>query len=408
MRILHVGKYYPPFAGGMENFHYDLSREQSRQGLRVASVVHDHERGRPTTCFEHDGIRVWRAALRGRLLFTPICPSWRRVLRGAIEEFRPDVIHFHLPNPSALLASTVRSARRVPWVAQWQNDIGASRLDWRLAVAYKLYAPIEAAFLKRTDRIVTSSPPYLESSKALAIWRNKCEVISLGIARDRLPIPSAAAEEWARGLWRPSGLRVLTIGRLTYYKGHRVLLQALTRVPDVQLCLVGTGELERETRDMIGRLGLDERVRMLGYVDDDRVRGLLTTCDCFCLPSVERTESFGLVLPEAMRYGKPAVASDIPGSGVGWVVEHERTGILVPPGDPVALSAALDRLAGDAALRAALGARCVDAFEHRFDIAKTAAIIAELYLRVCQEWKREPKREFVDITANHGRCATGR
>jgi rhamnosyl/mannosyltransferase len=408
LRILHVGKYYPPFAGGTEIFHYDLAREQSRQGMQVASVVHDHERGRPTTCFEHDGIRVWRVELRGRLLFTPICPSWRRVLRRAVEEFQPDLIHFHLPNPSALLASTMRSARRVPWVAQWQTDIVSSSIDRRLVVPYKLYAPFEASFLKRCARIITSSRAYLESSESLAAWRGKCEVISLGVARDRLPLPSPDAEEWARQLWRPSGLRVLTIGRLTYYKGHSVLLEALTGVPDVQLCLVGTGELERETRATIRRLGLDERVRMLGYVDDDRVRGLLTTCDCFCLPSVERSESFGLVLPEAMRYGKPAVASDIPGSGVGWVVEHEQTGLLVPPRDPAALSAALDRLGGDAALRTALGERCAEAFERRFDITTTATKIRELYLRVCQERQSDPTNEHVNITGNHDRCTAGR
>ena len=68
-------------------------------------------------------------------------------------------------------------------------------------------------------------------------------------------------------------------------------------------------------------MGLNDRVRFLGSVSESKIRSLFSTCDCLCLPSIERTEAFGLVLLEAMAFGKPVVASDIPGSGVGWVVK---------------------------------------------------------------------------------------
>jgi rhamnosyl/mannosyltransferase len=347
----------------------------------VASVVHHHERRRATVSESDGGATTWRTRILGRVLFTPIAPGFRSVLRRAVREFQPDVLHFHVPNPSALWAITDAESRGRPWVVQWQSDVVSSRIERGLVPAYFVYAPLEQLFLRRAAAILVATPPYLNSSKPLAPWRDKCHVIPLGISPDRLPFPSDESRLHAEQVWQPGFLRVLVIGRLTYYKGHEIAINAIARNPNAQLCIVGNGDRFTRLQQLIDQLQLSSRVRLMGSLPGDQVRALLATCDCLCLPSLERTEAFGLVLAEAMRYGKLQVASDIPGSGVGWVVERDRTGLLVPPGNVEQLAAALERLQADPALREKLGRSSADSFQ-RFDIGAVASQIEALYRQV--------------------------
>src|SRR5699024_5451513 len=105
-------------------------------------------------------------------------------------EFKPDLLHLHLPNTSAFWAMAIPAARKIPWIVHWHADVVASRHDSKLALAYPLYRPFEQRFLKVASAIIATSPPYLESSSALAHWRDKCQVIPLGLDPARLPEPS--------------------------------------------------------------------------------------------------------------------------------------------------------------------------------------------------------------------------
>jgi rhamnosyl/mannosyltransferase len=120
-------------------------------------------------------------------------------------------------------------------------------------------------------------------------------------------------------------------------------------------------------------------VQLLGSRSDAEVAALLSTCDLLCLPSLERTEAFGLVLLEAMRFAKPVVVSDIPGSGAGWVVQAADNGLLVPPGDPTPLATALDQLHADQALRERLGQNGAEALKRTFEMKPIANAITRVY-----------------------------
>jgi glycosyltransferase involved in cell wall biosynthesis len=91
----------------------------------------------------------------------------------------------------------------------------------------------------------------------------------------------------------------------------------------------------------------------LGQADDATLHRLMASCDVYCLPSRERTEAFGIVLMEAMRYGKPLRVCDFKGSGVTWVARDGENAVIVPPGDVAAWREALDALAASPARRAA-------------------------------------------------------
>ncbi|ETR66726.1 MAG: hypothetical protein OMM_12424 [Candidatus Magnetoglobus multicellularis str. Araruama] len=101
-------------------------------------------------------------------------------------------------------------------------------------------------------------------------------------------------------------------------------------MPDCQIIIVGEGEMRVTLEKLIAQLGVTDNVQLIGFVEKSQIEQLLSTCDCLCLPSLERTEAFGLVLLEAMLFSKPVVASYLPGPS--WIVDHQKTGLLVTPG----------------------------------------------------------------------------
>lgn len=377
MRVLHVGKFFPPFAGGMEQFLADLLPALRDQGIEPAALVHGH-RGCNGRVESFHGCPVYRAPCHGRLLFAPVSPAFPRWLSRAIRECRPELLHLHLPNTSAFWAMASPAARQLPWLVHWHADVTGTA-HRGLVLAYRPYRPLEQRLLRASRLIVATSPPYRDSSRALSPHLERCRVVPLGLDPGRLSPPDEAARARAETLWPGTGCRILALGRLTYYKGFEVLLRALAGQPALQLVIAGGGEQHEKLTALIGRLGLANRVRLAGFQPDAVRNALLASCDVFCLPSLERTEAFGVVLMEAMRFGRPVVASDIPGSGVGWVVREAGNGLWVPPGDSTALASALNSLANDQALREQLGRVGEQALRERFAIGPVAERIATLY-----------------------------
>jgi glycosyltransferase involved in cell wall biosynthesis len=386
-RILHIGKFFPPFAGGIENFLADLIPAQIQQGETVAALVHDHQpRWRPpffgsVYSENFESCTIYRAPCYGRLLYAPISPQFPFWLNRVLYDFQPTILHLHVPNTSAFFALWLSRARRIPWIIHWHADV-ETPFNPYLSIAYKFYRPLEQRLLAHAQRIIVTSPPYLMASRALARWQNKCQVIPLGIALSRLPMPTDSSIHWAEQQWQPDQLRVLSVGRLTYYKGHEILISAIAKTTKVQVLIVGEGEKRQDLASQINQLNLSQQVKLLGYCSEAELTALLATCDCFCLPSLERSEAFGVVLLEAMRYKKPIIASAIAGSGVTWVVQDGQTGILVPPTEITALAQALQFFQADPRRGVELGATGYQRFLQLFDINQVAKEISTLYQEI--------------------------
>ena len=372
LRILHVGKYYPPVPGGMERFLGDLVEAQRAAGHDVTVLVH----AEPRSDRSDDPPWILRCPVWLRLIFAPLSPQFYFWLRRIVRRFRPDVIHLHVPNLSAFWALLVPGARDVAWVLHWQSDVVPSARKLALRLAYPHYRIFERALLERADAVIVSSPQYLAGSKALAPWADKCHVIPLAIDPARLPdVPAEATE----GLWQGRGMRVLAVGRLTYYKGFETLIRAVAGMDNAELLLVGDGEERTQLTRAWRGAGEPSWVRMQGRIDDATLARLMSSCDVFCLPSLERTESFGIVLLEAMRYGKPLVASDLRDSGMTYVVRGGQNGLLVPAENVTALRAALSRLAANPGERRMLGRLGHERFLREFTIAAVERRIHALY-----------------------------
>jgi glycosyltransferase involved in cell wall biosynthesis len=173
-----------------------------------------------------------------------------------------------------------------------------------------------------------------------------------------------------------------SVGRFVAVKGQHILLMAaaaLTRtIPNLKVLLVGEGDAV-SLRRLSAQLGLDERVVVAGHRRD--VAAAMAAMDVFVHPAL--TDAFGQVLIEAMAVGTPVVSTTV--GGIPEIVESERTGLLVPPDDPAALTAAIDRLHADARLRRRLADRANQAISNYFSAERMLDQQVACYARWLQQ-----------------------
>ena len=237
----------------------------------------------------------------------------------------------------------------------------------------KLYEPCSLV-LRRADAIVVTSP-YAEAPPYRPVAKQG-QGHSIGISDNH-----DSAQRASAALRQRFGQRqiVFALGRMTYYKGFDVLIDAAATLPDNCAVLIGGhGELLEHYRSMVARRGLTHKVYLLGHIDDHELASHFEACDIFCMSSTVRAEAYGVAMLEAMMMGKPAVASDIAGSGVPFN-RHGETGLNVPAGDAVALAAALRRLVDDEPLRLRMGAAARQRYEDHFTAATMSAHVFDLY-----------------------------
>ncbi len=363
-----LSKLYPPWVGGLESHTALLSQTlASLSGVQV-SVVTGQQRAALARTDMDDRVRVERAATIARIARTPVAVGMGDLVRRT----RPDLIHFHSPNPWAELFAPLRSMR-VPVVVTYQHDVV------RQASLRPFYRPILDRVLEYATRIVVWSPHLAEGSEALRRHRHKVSVIPGGIRTARF-IPtgqSLAKAAQLRRRFAAHGPVVLFVGRLVYYKGVRYLLSAL-RNTAATLVIVGTGDDEKSLVALAADLGIRHRVHFVGQVSDADLPLYYQASDMLILPSCERTEAFGLVQLEAHASGIPSVCTSLP-TGVVFANVDGVTGLVVPPRDSESLARAINQLCGDDALRRRLGAQAQRRAIDQFDISRCADRMMELY-----------------------------
>lgn len=366
MNILVLGKYYPPFYGGIETLTRNWCEGFARRGADVRCVAAND---RPRTVRETiRGVQVERHARFGNPLSTPACPGYLAAAR-----YPADLVHLHFPNPLADVVLLLRS-RRTPVVVTYHSDVV------RQASIIRFYRPLLDWVLRRASRIVVATPPQLEQSAVLAAHRPRCAVIPFGL--DLAPLRRSPGEDprvrsaLAEARGRPV---LLNIGRLVSYKGQCYLVEALQRL-DAVAWLVGAGPLRADLERQAAALGVADRLRFWGEVEDALLPALLHACDIFVLPSITPNEAFGLVQVEAMACGKPVVSCRLP-TGVPFVNQHGVTGLVVPPADAPALAEAVKKLCADPDLRATMGA----AGRHRAESEFSLDVMVDRYWRLFGE-----------------------
>ena len=359
IRVLHVGKYYPPYRGGMESHLESLSTELNRLVDLEVIVANT---GWRTAREVVDGVKVTRVGKIFDLQSAPICPDLVRAIRAS----QSDIIHIHWPNPSAVLAY-LASGHRGKLVLTYHSDVVRQRT---LAAAF---TPILRAVLNRAAAIIVSSPNYIEGSYVLPEFRERCRVIPFGVSGDFF---DQFDPNTVRRIREEYGSRiVLGVGRMVYYKGFEHLVRAMEQV-DAHLLLIGKGPLREPLSQLAANLGLSSRITFLSEVND--IRPYYQAADVFALPSIMRSEAFGIVQLEAMASRKPVINTDLD-SGVTFVSPHGVSGLTVPPADSDALGQAISQLLDQPDWRSELGDGARKRVAGQFTVDKMVQSTFDLY-----------------------------
>jgi rhamnosyl/mannosyltransferase len=322
----------------MESVLFDLCDElRDKVDLRVLVA----NSGYNTSIESEDGLNVVRVGRLGEIFATSLCPA----MPYWVKRLKADIVEIHHPNPMANL-SYLLAKPKGKLVVMYHSDIV------RQHITFSLYYPLLMWMLERAQRIIVTSSNYLASSILLAKFRHKCVVIPLGI--DPRKFERQGREEEITAIRsRHGGKIILFVGRLTRYKGLPYLMEAMKRVSG-QLVIVGRGELEGELKVQVERDNLSRKVHFLGELQEENLVPFFHACDLLVLPSITRNEAFGLVQLEAMACGKPVVSTRLE-TGVQYVNQNEKTGLVVPPRNSMALTEAMNRLLEDEKLRVRMG-----------------------------------------------------
>ena len=246
----------------------------------------------------------------------------------------------------------------------------------------RLYLDVERWLSRRSDAVIHVSESQAGAAAALGLAPegrsrvivNGVDAVGVRAMAERAPLSRAAL-----GL-AADALVLGTVARFDAVKGLDVLLRAfatlLGRVPDAQLLLVGDGIEAPGLRRLSQDLGVGHRVVFAGFIPD--ASRCLPVMDLYV--SASWREGLPLAVLEAMASGLSIVATRVPGHVD--VVEHDVTGVLVPPGDPERMAHEAARLLQDPARRRALGAAGRQRVEGRFALARMLDEVADLYREI--------------------------
>lgn len=333
MKILQLGKFYP-LKGGVEIVMYELAKGLSERDIDC-DLLYASGDGQTAKICLNKHCSIYRSKTLVEAKATMISPSMIRILRKIAHNY--DIIHIHHPDPMAALALRC-SGFRGKVVLHWHSDIVRQN---RLLTYYR---PLQNWLIKRADVIVGTSPVYLRESPELKDVQSKTFCIPIGINE-----PNSDDEKTALVQAQYAGKKIVfSLGRLVLYKGFEYLIDAAKLLTDDYVVLIGgKGHQHDYLSQKIANEGLQDKVKLVGFIPDDMLHAYFNACKVFCLSSIDKREAFAIVQIEAMAHGKPVVSVDIPGSGVPWVNRHGVSGINVPPRDSRHLAEAIMQLCSD-------------------------------------------------------------
>lgn len=340
LKVLQIGKYYPPYKGGFESSLYTLVN-----GLKDTielQILVSHIK-RKTVTERDKGLTVIRLASFGRIFSQPVTPA----LFFWIKRLKADIIHLHLPNPLAMVAYLIASPKG-KLIISYHNDI------IRQKIAAVFLWPLLIKALRRADAIVITSENLMNSSSVLQKFRGKCHIIAHGIDINRFKGTSRVLEESEKIKSKIDKPIILFVGRIVYYKGLEYLISAMRDV-DARLMIVGKGPLTRRLKKIARARGVEDKIAWEGGVSEELLPAYYHACQLLVLPSSSSSESFGLVILEAQASGRPVISTELP-TGVTFTNLDGVTGLTVPARNSELLAGAINKLLSSEELRIRYGA----------------------------------------------------
>lgn len=367
LKVLQVNKLYSPVTGGIERIVQYIAEGLKDDVDMQVLVCQTKGRGRDDVI---NGVKVHRAGSMGILFSLPI--SFPFLFKFRNMAGKADIVHIHCPFPLADLACML-SGYKGKVVVSWHSDVVKQK---KLML---LYRPVMEWLLKRADVIIVSANGIIEGSSYLGPYKEKCRIIPFAVN----PEVDRKGKEYLetlplRRIDEEQITRFLFVGRLVYYKGVDVLLRAFAKVENAKLHIVGSGELENQLKNFVYSNNMSDKVSFKGNISDQELEREFEDCDVFVLPSVMKSEAFGLVQQEAMAYGKPVINTKLK-SGVPEVSVDGETGITVEPGDVDGLTKAMQELIDNPVKRLRLGKAARKKVDEQYTMEVMLERVKEIY-----------------------------
>lgn len=364
MRILHFYKTaFPETIGGVEQVIHQIARGTARYGFDsdVLSLSSESK----TQSSEFHGYQLHHAKRSFQVASTGFSLSAFARFRHLAQQ--ADVVHYHFPWPFMDLLHFA-SQTKAPCLVTYHSDIIRQKL------LLKAYRPLMRCFMGNVDRIVATSPNYLTTSAVLQKYASKVDIIPIGI--DRASYPTPPPERLSYWKERLSERFFLFVGVLRYYKGLHILLDAI-KGTDIPVVIVGAGPVEDELKRKAAQLKL-RKIHFFGHLPEEDKVALLVLCYGVIFPSHLRSEAFGISLLEGAMHGKPMISCEI-GTGTTYVNIADETGLVVPPGSPEALRAAMLFLLENPLKAAEMGRQAEKRYQNYFTAEQMVERYATLY-----------------------------
>lgn len=371
MRVLHFFKtYHPETKGGVEQTIYSIATGTAPYGVETDVLSLSTSPNLNTVTIEEHFAH--KAKLDFYIASTGF--SWSVFRKFKELSKKADIIHYHFPWPFMDLVHLWFRPKK-PCLVTYHSDIVKQKK------LFYLYRPLMRTFLKHIDRIVVTSPTYLETSIQLEGFKDKATIIPIGI--DRKLYPQVSEER--RNYWKSNLPErfFLFVGVLRYYKGLDTLLEAaaLNHLPIV---IAGKGPEETRLKQKAQELKL-EQCHFLGSVSEEDKIALLEQSYAFTFPSHLRSEAFGVSLLEAMMCSKPVITCEI-GSGMSYVNQNGETGLSVSPLNTEAFSSAMKDLWDHPEKQKRMGQNALKRYQDLF----TTERMAQSYFNLYQELLKSP------------------
>lgn len=355
---------------------YRALRSQTVDGVTVHRFRYAP---RPWETLTHDQTAPDR--IRERPAFLGLVPGY--VAAGSLAAARLArtgrfaAVHAFWPLPHGVIGLAAKKASGVPLVATFFGV----ELTW-MEKELPFLSPVLRRIVRGSDA-VTAISTYTAGRLKKQVPGADPDIIPFGATVEppaQLPAPRTDPD---------APFQLLFVGRLVERKGVHLLLDALATLPPerhVVVHVVGDGPERARLQEQAARLGLGGRAVFHGFVSTDELRARIAGCDCFVLPAVVDakgdTEGLGVVLLEAMGYGKPTIASAA--GGIVDIVRDGRNGFLVPPGDPGSLANAITRMMDDPEGARRMGLHGREDVEAGFSWDVIVGRLAEVYRRVAR------------------------
>jgi rhamnosyl/mannosyltransferase len=312
IKILHIGKYYHPYVGGIEKNVKDIAEGLMSEYVIDVLVCNT---GHKSEINFIDGVKIIRCGQLLTIASTPISIGAYFMLKRMLSKY--DIIHLHMQNPlMALYLWLLSKKMKGKLILTWHSDIEKQKmLGWFIE-------PLQRWIIRRSDKIICTTKLSVERSKSLFPYIAKTEVIHLGYRQSEIEYSEdyhiLNSKEW--------GKYAILVGRLVESKNVKFLIGIADDLDLDHVLIIGDGPQKKMLQRQINKKYLHEKVILLGKLPRSTTLELMKNARCFLLPALY--EAFGIVILESFALGVPVIASNA--IGPEELIDSGIDGYIIP------------------------------------------------------------------------------